>query len=161
MPRHPVPGRLGVVGDRKPSLPLAVGIGGALLGVGTGWFWVAVAGYFAARCAAEDAADSESMCGLLVIFWAPAMVVIAAIANCVIGWIALATAEVRPRGGMVAAVPALTILAALICAGLGAAAWLAFVVPIIVLGGGTAGLCVLSEARGPDRSRPDLRLPPV
>jgi hypothetical protein len=39
--------------------------------------------------------------------------------------------------------------------------WVAFIVPVLVLGGGTAGLCFLAEARRPDRSRPDLRLPPV
>ncbi|MFC0430480.1 hypothetical protein [Kutzneria buriramensis] len=147
--------------DRKPSLPLAVGIGGALLGIGTGWLWVAVADHFVARCAAANAVNPESMCGFEVIFWAPAMVVIAAVVNCLVGWITLAAAEVRPRGGMVAAVPALTFLAALTCAGLGAGVWLAFIVPVVVLGGGMAGLCYLSEARRPDRSRPDLRPLPV
>ncbi len=76
---------------------LTVGLTALLTGAGFGAFAHAVTAYEGRVCAAANAASAESMCGLGVIIWGPAVVVGAVLFAGFVLWPVLAVSGIEPR----------------------------------------------------------------
>ncbi|MFT7872421.1 MULTISPECIES: hypothetical protein [Amycolatopsis] len=81
----------------RPGAVLTVGVTALLTGAGIGLFAHTVTTYLKQSCAAETAKYPESMCGLGVIFWGPAVVVVTALFAGFVMWPVLAIAGIEPR----------------------------------------------------------------
>ena len=81
----------------RPGAVLTVGVTALLTGAGIGAFAHAVSSYLNQSCATERASYPESMCGLGVIFWVPALVVVTALFAGFVMWPVLSLGGIEPR----------------------------------------------------------------
>jgi hypothetical protein len=81
----------------RPAAVLTVGLTALLTGAVFGAATHAVTAYEKELCVVADAASAESMCGLGVVIWGPAVVVGAVLFAGFVLWPVLAVAGIEPR----------------------------------------------------------------